>query len=171
MPILRNERQEIVIREPGFRALARIGELPGGFGAPDLSAAGVLSSGSGDFVVVPRHPDREEGLVTVNGRLPLGGLQRLEDGDVVHFDQHVSGAAGRRCRLIYLRQGSPVCLRLPREVNVRCAYSSRPLAGRRAVRCSQCFLLYDEKMAWLTELQERCPACGWSENEGDHGAH
>ncbi len=129
---------------------------------------GFLVAPLGDFVVSRLVP-AEPGLrVTVNGRRPLGGLERLDDEDVIGV-RPVAGFGVNRSdpiRFTYFRRkGPPIRFVLPVTSNLHCSYSGRRLAGVTAVRCSGCFLLYHEEAAWRSDLDEMCPACGWSSQQ------
>jgi hypothetical protein len=133
------------------------------------SPAGLLVSLLGDFIVSRRAATDSERRVTLNGRLPLGSIERLEDADVIDvrpvdgFDANESGLV----RFTYFqRKGPPIRCVVPVISSLRCSYTGKRLAGAVAVRCSGCFLLYHEEAAWRADLEEICQTCGWSGKEG-----
>jgi hypothetical protein len=106
-------------------------------------------------------------VVRLSGRPLLGDLERLS-GEV---EVDLSGAgpadpSSRYCVQYRQLDGPPVEFRMPDVSTLRCRYSTRPLGGRRAVRCSGCYRLFSDR-AWRSELGRTCPACGWSAREED----
>lgn len=162
MTILRDDdRCETVLARPG---LYRIDADPVQLqfdrqAAPAL--AELLVSALGDFLI---HRQRSHRGVTIDGRPPLGGIERLADHATIVVPR---GADREPLRWLYLRSGPPIEFALPDGAAVRCAYSYRELAAAVAVRCPGCATLYHKTSAWETELSRRCPVCGWSEDEGE----
>ena len=161
MTILRDDdRCETVLARPG---LYRIDDDPvqphvDRQAAPAL--VGLLVAALGDFLI---HRQRSHSDVTIDGRPPLGCIERLAD----HATIVVPRGAGRESvRWFYVRSGPPVEFALPVGAAVRCAYSFKTLAGATAVRCPGCVSLYHKTAAWETELGRQCPVCGWAEDQG-----
>jgi len=103
--------------------------------------------------------------VRLSGRPLLGDLERLSGEVQVDLSGVDSADSWSSYRVEYRQsEGPPVEFQMPNVSTLRCRYSTRPLRGRRAVRCSGCYHLFSDK-AWETELERTCPACGWSPHE------
>lgn len=125
---------------------------------------GLLVHALGDFAVGCAATDSF--CVTVNGRAPLGGLRRLAHEHVLELrPARLARDRAAWIRCVYLEHGPAIAFVLPADCSLRCAYSMVPLAGEVAIRCSRCYRLYHEKAAWRSDLDEICPACGWSSQE------
>lgn len=104
-------------------------------------------------------------VVRLSGRPLLGDLERLSGEVQVDLSGADSADSSSSYRVEYKQSdGPPVEFQMPDVSTLRCRYSTRPLCGRRAVRCSGCYHLFSDK-AWETELERTCPACGWSPHE------
>ncbi|MGA2068499.1 MAG: hypothetical protein ABSG86_26230 [Thermoguttaceae bacterium] len=185
MPVFSGNSGETVLASPGLYVIGARGVMPGGgpgttplspcgTGAGSNGAAaerrtGLLVSLLGDFVVSRLAATGSDRPVTLNGRLPLGWIERLEDADVLEvrpvdgFDANRSAAV----RVTYFRRkGPPIRCVVPVTSSLRCSYSGKRLAGVPTVRCSGCFRLYHEEAAWRADLDGMCPTCGWSNKKG-----
>jgi len=164
--LARNNDGEIIVTRPGLYVFHRNGLALRPAGPADEGSPGFLVSPLGDFVVSPSAA-ADAGhcvCVTLNGRAPLGRLERLTHDDVIELRPVGGPSVNRSChvRFMYREQGPPIRFVLPRWSAVRCAYSMRPLAGETAVRCARCSRLYHEDAAWHSDVDEVCPKCGWS---------
>jgi hypothetical protein len=173
MTILRTDHRETMLTQPALYCIGTGCARPCLDRAAAPAVAGLLVALQGDFLVVPTRSERCGGNVanrqrshsdvTIDGRPPLGCIERLAD----HATIVVSRGAGRESvRWFYVRSGPPVEFALPVGAAVRCAYSFKTLAGATAVRCPGCVSLYHKTAAWETELGRRCPVCGWAEDQG-----
>ena len=162
----------VVIDQPGLYPLT-----------PDLSATrrevhwphgvwlALLVCHLGDFVTrrASGGETQSRRIVRLSGRPLLGDLERLS-GEV-QVDLCAAGSENPSCSycLEYSQLDGPaVEFRMPDVSTLLCRYSTRPLRGRRAVRCSGCYHLFSDQ-AWESELGRRCPACGWSPRDDEVG--
>ncbi len=162
MTILRCEHtgNKFLIEQPGLLAFDPGGGLSHE-GFSGCETPGFLVTPPGDFVVSQPFAVEAEAHLTIGGRQPLGRLEMVQDGQVISAER---SDVTRIARFLYSRQGRPIAFNLPPTARARCAYSATPLGGLVTIRCTACFKLYAESI-WAAELAERCPACGWSEEE------
>lgn len=162
MAVLHTNRKEVVtVTQPGAYRFEGAGlQLVDAKANMNMNAPRLLVVAIGDFVSSSSTTN-----CRINGRPPLGALQRLADGDVIDIDDSLTGpvepdATSETNRFEYFRRGPAI--RCRGSVEVRCAYSN--VLTRNFCRCSNCFQLYDEEI-WLTELSRTCPACFCSDGE------
>ena len=165
--VLRGDAPEIVFSEPGLYLVSGDGTWSRPTEEPS-AAAGILAIHIiGDFVSSSSCGQAPCGReILLNNRAPLGGLQRLQEGDVIELrqDKDLDGHSSSRLRLVYGRKAPPIRFVLPASSPIRCGYTLSPLAREAAVRCGQCFQLYGTR-AWTGDLRGSCPRCGWPHEE------
>ncbi len=185
MAVIRGTWGQTAMANPGLYLVGARGLMPGGGPGSTAALSGgtktqsdtaaakgyaaLLVSPLGDFVV-SRLGAADSGRMTVNGRSPLGGLERLAEGDVIDV-RGAEGFAGDRSGPVHFtylqRIGPPIRFVMPALSSLRCCYCGKSLAGATAIRCSGCFLLFHEEAAWRSELDESCPWCGWRSRGGE----
>ena len=174
--VLHGDATETVFSKPGLYLVFGDGTWSRPTEEPSAAAGMLAIHVTGDFVSssplgrapLGRAPRGRE--ILLNNRAPLGGLQRLQEGDVIElrqdsdFDGDLDGHSSSRLRLVYGRKAPPIRFVLPPSSPIRCGYTLSPLAGEAAVRCGQCFQLYGTR-AWAGDLRGSCPRCGWPHEE------
>lgn len=161
--------RRVVLVEPGLYPLAPLSGTRREAHWPPGVWLALLVCHLGDFVVRrasgSQTPARH--VVRLSGRALLGDLERLWGDVQVDLSGADSASPPSSYQIEYKQlDGPPVEFRMPDVSTLRCRYSTRPLGGRRAVRCSGCYLLFSDR-AWELELGRTCPACGWSAGEKD----